>query len=138
VREFLSSSGIDVSSANDQLEEEGTRQNGTRQNVTVHCDDYRQMVSSQVSGDRLQEVQGQRVEKALANHEGVLRPLCRGRIAGQVVSLDRGNGNHAKLAEKIPGPSGTGGSIDNRNVEKGIPAPDLGLGENKVKEDLEI
>jgi hypothetical protein len=59
-------------------------------------------------------------------------------MAGQGMSLDRGEGNHATVAEKVPGPSGTGGSIDNRNVEKVVPASDLGLGENKVKEDLEI
>jgi hypothetical protein len=40
------------------------------------------------------------------------------------------------MGEKVPVPSSSGRSIRDKNVKDGVPAPDLGLGENKVKKDL--
>jgi hypothetical protein len=112
------------------------RRSGPDGTSPIHSDDRRKMASSGVGGDCLQKVQSQGVEKALANHEGVLRPLCRGHAAGHSVSLDNSDGNHAAVAEKVPGPSGAGDSIDDRNIEKAVPAPDMRLG--KDKQALEI
>jgi hypothetical protein len=122
-----------MSSPDDQFEEEWTGRN-----VTVHRGDRRKMVSGEIGGDRLQEVQSQGVEKALANHERVLCPLRRSRVVGHGVDPHGSNGNHAVVAEKVPGPSSAGESIDDGNIEKAVPAPDLRLGKDKVKEALEI
>jgi hypothetical protein len=65
-------------------------------------------------------------------HGTVLRSLQRGGTAQCSVDPDRAKRDHAMMAEKVPVPSSSGG---HRNVEDGVPTPDLGLCKNNVKED---